>query len=187
MPIHLPAAIVADAAILAVIHTPVPVVYGAGEAAVRHPPEAWELWTHEDWMLMCPEWTILPLVDAPPAEAGKKAVRRPQSEWAIGTNAVAVTYELVALTPEEIVAQRPPVPAVVTNFQARAALLAAGLFDQVDAAIKAQPVTSAAYQAWEYANELTRAGVLVNTMAAELGLSAGQLDELFRAAAEIEA
>lgn len=80
-----------------------------------------------------------------------------------------------------------PVPQEVTNFQARAALLAAGLFETVNAAVLAQGPTSAAYQAWEYANHLTRNGALVNSMGAALGLTAQQLDELFIAAAQIEA
>ena len=107
------------------------------------------------------------------------------------TKTVVVTPFVVSLTPAEIAAAaeaaKPPVPAAVTNFQARAALLAAGLFAQVDAAMKAQPPDSAAYQAWEYANEITRNGTLVNSVAETLGLTAAQLDDLFRQAATIEA
>jgi hypothetical protein len=79
-----------------------------------------------------------------------------------------------------------PVPDKVTNFQARAALIAAGLFDAVDAAVRASddPI---ALQAWDYANEVTRNGALVNGLASGLGLTAEQLDDLFRAAAVIEA
>lgn len=100
-------------------------------------------------------------------------------------------WNVVPLTPEEIAAAAaaalPPVPTAVTNFQARAALLSAGLFGQVDAAIKAQPQDSPAYQAWEYANEITRNGTLVNSVAVTLGFTATQLDDLFRQAATIEA
>ncbi|CAB4142789.1 hypothetical protein UFOVP452_39 [uncultured Caudovirales phage] len=79
-----------------------------------------------------------------------------------------------------------PVPAEVTNFQARAALLAADLFETVDAAIRGggDPL---AVQAWDYANVITRRGALVTAMAGQLGLTDGQLDDLFRAAAVIEA
>ncbi len=104
---------------------------------------------------------------------------------------VMVTPLVVNMTPAEIAAAaeaaKPPVPVQVTNFQARAVLLAAGLFDRVDAAIKAQPKASAAYQAWEYANDITRNGTLVNSMAEALGFTATQLDDLFRQAATIEA
>lgn len=75
----------------------------------------------------------------------------------------------------------------VTNYQARAALLAAGLFDQVDAAVKAQGVDSQAFQAWEYANNIYRSSALINGLATALGLSAGQVDDLFAAAAKIDA
>lgn len=98
---------------------------------------------------------------------------------------------VVDMTPAEIAAAaeaaKPPVPAAVTNFQARAALLTAGLFEKVDGALMALPARSTARQAWEYANELTRNGTLVNSMAETLGFTAAQLDDLFRDAATIEA
>ena len=100
---------------------------------------------------------------------------------------VVETPLVVDLTPDEIEALRPPVPATVTNFQARAALLNAGLFDRVNDALLALPANSTARQAWEYANDLTRNGTLVNSMAETLGLTATQLDDLFRHAATIEA
>lgn len=87
-----------------------------------------------------------------------------------------------------VVAPPPPdaVPVAVTNFQARAALIAAGLFETVDAAVKsaADPV---ALQAWEYANEVHRHGHLVTSFAARLGLGPEALDALFRRAATIDA
>lgn len=79
-----------------------------------------------------------------------------------------------------------PVPFKVTNFQARAALMAADLFDQVDTALKTGG-DAVALQAWEYANDVTRGGALVNGLAASLGWTQEQLDDLFRAAAVIEA
>lgn len=85
----------------------------------------------------------------------------------------------------------PPVPPVrvvpesVTNFQARAALMGAGMFEAVDSAIKLQG--GMALQAWEYANTVSRNGPLVTAMAAGLGLSAEDLDSLFIQAEQIEA
>lgn len=81
----------------------------------------------------------------------------------------------------------PTVPQQVTNYQARAALLAAGLFEQVDNAVKAQGATSAAYQAWEYANNVYRTSPLILGLGQALGLSEQQIDNLFRAAADIDA
>ena len=84
------------------------------------------------------------------------------------------------------------VPAVVTNYQARAILMgmpgsAEGrtLFDDIDDALRAAGGT--AWQAWEYANEIKRDSALVQQVAAQFGLTSEQLDDLFRQAAEIEA
>ena len=187
MPVSFPVAVVSGGIPIAEYQMPQPFTYGSDDDAVQHPATAWQFWTEVDWATMCPNWTILPLIDEPPSVPSKRAERLPMEEWTVGTDAVTVAYDLVELTPAEIEAQKLPVPPSVTNFQARAALLAAGLFDQVDTAIKAQPANSTARQAWEYANELTRNGVLVNSMAEALGLSAEQLDTLFRQAAAIEA
>lgn len=78
-----------------------------------------------------------------------------------------------------------PVPEMVTNFQARAALRRAGLLETVHAAVQA--AGGEAWDAWEYANHLYRNGALVVGMAAALGLTEEQIDNLFRTAANIEA
>lgn len=80
----------------------------------------------------------------------------------------------------------PVVPAMVTNYQARAALLQAGLFVQVDAMIKALPVTDPAFQAWEYANNVYRNSPLIMSLGAGLDLTVEQIDNLFFLAASIE-
>lgn len=83
------------------------------------------------------------------------------------------------------------VPREVTNFQARAVMMGqpgpggVSLFAAVDAAVRAEG--GFAWQAWEYANTITREGALVTTMATQFGLSDDQLDELFIAAATVEA
>ncbi len=116
-------------------------------------------------------WTRHVLVaDTPPGTHGTHWT----FDWQAGT--------VVDLPPQPL----PPVPQQVTNYQARAALLAAGLFDQVDAAVKAQGTTSAAFQAWEYANNVYRNSPLIAGLGAALGLSAQQIDDLFRAAAAID-
>lgn len=86
----------------------------------------------------------------------------------------------------------PAVPAEVTNFQARAVLMqmpganpGPTLFDDVNAALQAMGGTG--WQAWEYANTISRNGALVSQMAAAFGLDDAQLDDLFRQAATIEA
>ena len=80
-----------------------------------------------------------------------------------------------------------PVPAEVTMRQARLALLAAGLLDDVEAAIDGmdEPAKTAAQIEWEYSNALERDNTLVAILGPSLGLSSNQIDDLFRAAAQL--
>lgn len=79
------------------------------------------------------------------------------------------------------------VPEVVTPFQARAALRAAGLLSQVEAIVEAaDDITK---DAWEYATEFRRTSPLLNSLAVQLfgeEAAQGQLDVLFIAAGSIE-
>lgn len=78
--------------------------------------------------------------------------------------------------------QAPATPESITNFQARAALLEAGLFEQADAAAKA--AGGVAWQAWEFANVFERGSPTIAALAGGLGLSDAQIDALFVAAAQ---
>ena len=81
-----------------------------------------------------------------------------------------------------------PVPQQVTMRQARLALLGAGLLDDVDAAIAAIPdpvQRKAAQIEWEYASTVERQSPFVQQLAAGLGLSAEQMDDLFVQAAAL--
>lgn len=75
------------------------------------------------------------------------------------------------------------IPRAVTMRQARLALLNAGLLDDVNAAIAA--AGTAEQIEWEYAQEVSRSHGLVPTMATQLGMTSGQLDALFVAAAAL--
>lgn len=84
-------------------------------------------------------------------------------------------------------AEPPPaaasVPEVVTPFQARAALRAAGLLSQAEALVATgDDITK---DAWEYATEFRRSSPLLTGLAAQLGMSEQQLDQLFIEAADI--
>jgi hypothetical protein len=182
-----PVAVIKAGEIVEVVRSAAAFYYGEGDDAVLHPAGAWELWSADDWTQMCPEWEILPLTENPPASPGKKVERKSETDWLIQADHVEVTYQLVDLTPDELEASKPRVPQTVTNFQARAALLNAGLFEQVNEALMSLPISSTERQAWEYANELTRNGALVNSVAEALGLTSAQLDDLFRQASRIEA
>jgi hypothetical protein len=77
------------------------------------------------------------------------------------------------------------VPVKVTNYQARAALINAGLFAQADAAVRAanSPLT---LSAWDYANDFYRASPFIFAMGSALSLSPAQVDALFVAANKIQ-
>ncbi|MDG5498978.1 hypothetical protein [Marinobacter sp. BGYM27] len=74
---------------------------------------------------------------------------------------------------------------IVSRFQARAALYGAGLLANADAAI--QGADDLAKLAWNDAQEFRRNSPLVAAIAAELGITDLQLDDLFRQASIIEA
>lgn len=84
------------------------------------------------------------------------------------------------------VAPSAAVPESVTNYQARAALLQAGLFATVDTMIKTLPVTDPVFQAWEYANNVYRNSPFIVSLGGSLGLTAAQIDGLFILAASID-
>lgn len=77
----------------------------------------------------------------------------------------------------------PPVPVSITMRQARLALLAAGLLDDIDMAIAAmpEPQRTAARIEWEYAATVDRDAAWVSKIAAGLGLTDEQMDALFAA------
>jgi hypothetical protein len=87
-----------------------------------------------------------------------------------------------------------PVPQLVSRFQARAAMLATpatsedfpNLLAQIDAAVAASD-NAFIRLAWAEAVEWNRASPTVNAIAGALGVTDAQLDDLFRAAARIEA
>lgn len=82
--------------------------------------------------------------------------------------------------PEEL-----PVPANVSAFQAKAALLDAGLLADVEMAVAG--AGPRAVLAWEYATEFQRSSPTIAALAAGAGITDDMLDDLFRAAAQIRA
>lgn len=106
-------------------------------------------------------------------------------QWvACGTAGPGWSYDGSSFAPPPA----PPVPpsvAVVEMAQAREALHAAGLLDDVEAAINAmaEPARTSARIAWEYRSTVRRDSALVTQLGAALGLSSDQIDGLFAAAA----
>lgn len=83
--------------------------------------------------------------------------------------------------PQEV---QQPVPQTVSRFQAKAALMQAGLLDQVEMTIaEAGPLVQLA---WAEAVEFRRISPTIATLAAELELTDEAVDDLFRAAMQIE-
>lgn len=74
---------------------------------------------------------------------------------------------------------------VVTNYQARAALIQAGLFDAVANGVAQLGPSSLEFQAWEYANTFVRDSQFIVSMASDLGLSEYQVGALFESASKI--
>jgi hypothetical protein len=89
-------------------------------------------------------------------------------------------------TDADVIWTEPVVPASVTRFQARAALAGAGLLASVDAAIAASGNTIAQL-AWADAQSFERGSPTIAAMSGALGLTAAQVDDLFRTAAGIVA
>jgi hypothetical protein len=93
---------------------------------------------------------------------------------------LAVAPEDPRLEGLEILPYVQPVPESVTQLQARRALRAAGLLPQVEAAIAAADDDT--QDAWRYAQVIERNHPALTAIAAQLGLTEPQMDDLFRAA-----
>lgn len=91
---------------------------------------------------------------------------------------------MVAL-PADPIAQ--DVPQAVSKFQAKAALLDAGRLAQVEALMASQSTPAIAKLAWTDAQNFERNSPTIAALAAALGLSSEQIDNLFIAAARITA
>jgi len=74
-----------------------------------------------------------------------------------------------------------PVPEAVTPLQIRRALNTAGLRATVEAAV--QSADQDVKDAWDFALEVRRDNALLTGMAAQLGMTSEQIDDLFRLAA----
>jgi hypothetical protein len=79
------------------------------------------------------------------------------------------------------------VPQSVTMRQARLALLGAGMLPTVEAALDAlsEPQRTAARIEWDYSNEVQRTHPFVQMLGGALGMTSGQLDNLFIQAGQL--
>ncbi len=101
---------------------------------------------------------------------------------------VAVAYALG--TPEERLAEatrQRRESAVISPFQARAALAAAGLLATVETLMANPDTPEMVRLAWQHAQEFRRSSPMLQALAATLGLDDQALDELFESARSISA
>lgn len=73
----------------------------------------------------------------------------------------------------------------VTPYQARIALLNAGLLDQVTNYMTGSDVSQTAKIAWEYAVTWERNSAFISNLGPLLGLTESQIDDLFTAASQV--
>lgn len=91
--------------------------------------------------------------------------------------------EELEVTIDDYVEPPPEIPAVVTPLQARKALSAAGLRDDVETWVSEQPLDIK--DAWEYATAIYRDDPVITQAAAALGMTPQQVDALFVAASQM--
>lgn len=104
-------------------------------------------------------------------------------EVASGTSAPGMTWNGTAIVAPVVPV---PVPYEVALWQARSATKAAGLFDAIDAYVEAHKIDNPIlWEAWNMGNTVSRRGVFVTSIGPQLGLTDIQIDDLFRAAADI--
>lgn len=90
-------------------------------------------------------------------------------------------------TPEPYVASPPPIPQSVTRFQALATLSSAGHLPTIRAHIATLDQDDIVRLAWENASEWERTSPTLAALAAMLGLTDTEVDDLFVAAAQVSA
>jgi hypothetical protein len=98
-------------------------------------------------------------------------------EWRDQTQAKPTRAEI------EAAALPLPVPPFVTQVQARKALRARGLIEEVKAAVAA--ASPDVQDTWEYALQINRGDALLKSIAAQIGLADAEVDDLFRFAATL--
>ena len=108
------------------------------------------------------------------------------SWWSYSANEARDGVELAPPAPPALPAPA-PIPQAVTMRQARLALLAAGKYAGVDAAIEslASPQREAARIEWDYARDVERNSPIVSLMGVALELDNDALDALFVTAAAL--
>lgn len=99
---QLPVIVIADGS-RTVFSAPAPFTTPDG---TQHPATAWDCWTADDWAEKCPEWTLLPVTDIPPAGDASSIVERlPESDWEITDAGATVTYRVTPKSADQLAAE----------------------------------------------------------------------------------
>jgi len=113
-------------------------------------------------------------------------VIEPEFAYMLPIGSVSIT-EAEAETIRAANIQSPAVPQRVTRFQAKAALLGAGLLAQVDAYMALPDTPMVTKLAWTETQDFERGSPTVAGLSALLGLTSEQVDALFITASGITA
>ena len=132
------------------------------------------------WVIVADEqeaaWTMTAVGERAPVE-----VSHPSNALDVYDDATLARY---CIDREEVADPPPPVPALVSRMQAKRALLDSGLLPTVEAAIAASD--DAALQLyWAEASDFHRDHPALIAMTAALGMTSGQVDDLFISAAAV--
>ena len=119
----------------------------------------------------------------PPALSGGERARMVSGSWVTVSPDPTPTPDPLPTPAEALATERAGM--IVSRFQAKAALMAAGHLPAVETVIAAADAIT--QLAWAEAVEMRRTSPMIAGLAGAVGLSDTDLDDLFRAAALIEA
>lgn len=101
MIIAFPSAVVSNGQVVKIVRNPECFTYGG----FRHPAAVWDSWGDEEWLLHCPDWSIVPVLDEPPpADPDKIVTRLPEESWDVTSDAVRVLYSVADKPPADMAA-----------------------------------------------------------------------------------
>lgn len=135
-----------------------------------------EFWTGQEWLpfTLCPNTT---------GGIGRAIMAEINRQRAAGV------LEIIPFTPQDVPTEADMLAAwrsqaICSRFQAREALRDAGLFDDAETAIAGTDART--QNAWNEAIEFRRLSPTINAISSAMGLTDEQVDDLFRAASQIE-
>lgn len=113
--------------------------------------------------------------------------RSSDNAWVGPENPEFLAWLAEGNVPDLYIAPPPPIPQSVTRFQALAVLAAGGYLDTVRTYINTLDQNNVQRLAWENATDWERSSPTLNALAAMLGLSDTEVDDLFVAASQVSA